>query len=258
MTSLRRLNSVLLAIAILLFLFILNSALDGINLNSAQSATRPCSTSHTCLKNHTYPTYCTGSTGNSQTGYNVVPCPSSTVQTTPQSKNTPTASPSSTATRQDTKKSQNQGISSNNGSSNDSQDTQEDKQDTLKTTLQKLGPYYPNQVTVQKMQDRIKAVNNAVNSNFKPFNVHVVIDIFKGSDGSLVAITACYYACTEQTSTDSTSVYAIVTMQDRGKTVIIQPLILIPDDTNVTVNVEQDYIAVNELGDRGHFYIMFD
>lgn len=258
----KQIKTALLVVAIFFITFLVNTALDGINLQSySVAATRPCSVKHVCLKNHNYGTYCTGNTGDFQQGYTIVPCPNSTVvatgtasgtqgsskdsnNLTPQSKNTPVVSATSTITSQATQTAQNQASTSNNGNIDTG----------LQTVLQKLGPYYPNPNTVATMQERLKLARQATDGHFKAFKVNVVIDLYTVNNSAIVATVACYVQCTSQLSSDSTSVYGIITS---GNTVY-QPLILINDASNVQIDLKQDYIAVSELASRGHFYLMVD
>lgn len=256
----RTFKTALFVVALFVLAWVVNILLASIDVNAvnATSLSKPCSTNHTCLKNHTYPTYCTGNIGDSSNGYNVIACTgaNSTAKVTP----TATAKTTSkkltgtkigdekeltpTVTPVPTKNVQNQATTSNNGSDKDG----------LQTVLQKLGPYYPSPNTIAAMQDRLKQAKTAMQGSFKTFTVHVVLDVFLDNNGTIHVISACYVQCTtEIVSSDSTSVYAVVTCNKE----VIQPLILINSTEDVQVISNVDYVELNELTSRHHLYIMF-
>src|SRR5713226_8806284 len=106
----------IIVVLLLLSTFLVLALIQALNTPVSGAATKPCSTLHTCLKNHSYPSYCTGSTGDTQNGYNIVPCGNGGVTPTASTvQNTPVASASPTSTSQGSKNSQNPVSDTNNG-----------------------------------------------------------------------------------------------------------------------------------------------
>lgn len=260
----KQVNTALLIITVLLGTIIAIATMANNDSNTAYGATKPCSSTHNCLKNHTYADgHCTNAVGDSTNGYQIVPCGGTSPTVTPTAKkgtqNTTTKNQSQSKTdgsndTDDTGTSQqSKNVPTVTVASNNTTPTVSSTQDIqVGTLVQKLGPYTPNPNVIDAMQKRLDAVKKGMNGKYNDFHVNVVLDVFKGTDSTLHVLSACYVQCTLMATTDDTTAYAIVI---EGKNTYT-PLIMFNDNIGITVDCNTDYIAVDEISTNGHFYLM--